>query len=46
MVRDPKIAEILQTYASSPTLASNALLRAALQGGGSDNVSTLVIKVG
>jgi serine/threonine protein phosphatase PrpC len=46
MVRDPKIAEILQTYASSPMLASNALLRAALQGGGSDNVSTLVVKVG
>lgn len=46
MVRDPKIAEILQTYASSPTLASNALLRAALQAGGSDNVSTLVIRVG
>lgn len=46
MVRDPKIAEILQTYASSPALASNALLRAALQAGGSDNVSTLVVRVG
>lgn len=46
MVRDPKIAEILQTYTSSPMLASNALLRAALQAGGSDNVSSLVVKVG
>ncbi len=46
MVRDPQIAEILQTYASSPTLASNALLRAALQAGGSDNVSTLVVRIG
>jgi serine/threonine protein phosphatase PrpC len=46
MVRDPRIAEILQTYASSPTLASNALLRAALQAGGSDNVSLLVARVG
>ncbi|HEX7737201.1 MAG TPA: protein phosphatase 2C domain-containing protein [Ktedonobacteraceae bacterium] len=46
MVRDPQIAEILQTYASSPSLASSALLRAALQAGGSDNVSTLVVRVG
>jgi serine/threonine protein phosphatase PrpC len=46
MVRDPQIAEILRTYASSPTLASNALLRAALQAGGSDNVSTLVVRIG
>ncbi len=45
MVRDPQIAEILQTCASSPTLASNALLRAALQAGGSDNVGLLVVKV-
>ena len=45
MVRDPRIAEILQTYANSPTLASNALLRAALQAGGSDNVSSLVVRV-
>lgn len=46
MVRDPKISEILQTYASSPALASNALLRSALQAGGSDNVSLLVVRVG
>ena len=45
MVRDPQIAEILQTYASSPALASNTLLRAALQAGGSDNVSLLLAKV-
>lgn len=45
MVRDPRIAEILQTYATSPTLASNTLLRAALQAGGSDNVGLLVVKV-
>jgi serine/threonine protein phosphatase PrpC len=45
MVRDPQIAEILQIYASSPTLASNTLLRAALQAGGSDNVGLLVVKV-
>ncbi len=45
MVRDPQIAEILQTYASSPALASNALLRAALLGGGSDNVGLLVVIV-
>jgi serine/threonine protein phosphatase PrpC len=45
MVRDPQIAEILQTYASSPALASSLLLRAALQAGGSDNVGLLVVKV-
>jgi serine/threonine protein phosphatase PrpC len=45
MVRDPQIAEILQTYASSPTLASTTLLRAALQAGGSDNVGLLLVKV-
>lgn len=45
MVRDPQIAAILQTYASSPALASNALLRAALESGGNDNVSLLVARV-
>lgn len=45
MVRDAQIAEILRTYASSPALASNTLLRAALQAGGSDNVGLLVVKV-
>lgn len=45
MVRDPQIAEILQTYTNSPALASNTLLRAALQAGGSDNVGLLVVKV-
>jgi serine/threonine protein phosphatase PrpC len=45
MVRDPQMAEILTTYAASPTLASHALLRAALQAGGNDNVSLLVVGV-
>lgn len=45
MVRDPGISEILQTYSSSLNLASNALLRAALQAGGSDNVSLLLARV-
>lgn len=45
MVRDPQIAEILQAYASSPVLASNTLLRAALQAGGNDNVSLLIARV-
>ncbi len=45
MVRDPRITEILATYASAPVLASNALLRAALQAGGKDNVSLLVVRV-
>jgi serine/threonine protein phosphatase PrpC len=45
MVRDARIAEILQMYATAPTLASHALLRAALQAGGSDNISLLVARV-
>ena len=45
MVRDPRITEILATYASAPVLASNTLLRAALQAGGKDNVSLLVVRV-
>ncbi len=45
MVRNPHITEILATYASTPALASNALLRAALQAGGKDNVSLLVVRV-
>jgi serine/threonine protein phosphatase PrpC len=45
MVRDPRIAEILQTYATAPALASHALLRSALQAGGNDNVSLLVTRV-
>ena len=45
MVRDPRMADILQMYNGTPTLASHALLRAALQAGGSDNVSLLVARV-
>lgn len=45
MVRDPRIADILQMYATAPSLASHALLRAALQAGGTDNVSLLVARV-
>lgn len=45
MVRDPQMAEILTMYAASPTLASHALLRAALQAGGNDNVSLLVVGI-
>ncbi len=45
MVRDRHMTEILQTYASAPALASHALLRAALQAGGVDNVSLLVARV-
>lgn len=45
MVRDPRITEILAAYASTPVQASNALLWAALQAGGKDNVSLLVARV-
>ena len=45
MVRDPQITEILAAYAQAPMMASNTLLRAALQSGGKDNVSLLVARV-
>ncbi|MGH2506332.1 MAG: PP2C family protein-serine/threonine phosphatase [Ktedonobacteraceae bacterium] len=45
MVRDPRITEILATHTSAPMQASNALLWAALQAGGKDNVSLLVARV-
>lgn len=45
MVRDRHIAELLATYSRAPALASNALLQAALQAGGNDNVSLLVVRI-
>lgn len=45
MVRNPRIAEILATHVNAPIQASNALLWAALQAGGKDNVSLLVVRV-
>ncbi|HEU5227534.1 MAG TPA: protein phosphatase 2C domain-containing protein [Ktedonobacteraceae bacterium] len=44
MVRDPEIGRILRSN-SSPTRASDVLIQAALQGGGVDNISVIVVRV-
>jgi serine/threonine protein phosphatase PrpC len=44
MVRDPAIAHILHYYQDAST-ASDALVEAALYGGGADNVSVIVARV-
>jgi serine/threonine protein phosphatase PrpC len=44
MVRDPAIEEILST-GPDPSQTGNALIRAALEGGGEDNVSVIVVHI-
>ncbi|HLI90764.1 MAG TPA: PP2C family serine/threonine-protein phosphatase [Ktedonobacteraceae bacterium] len=44
MVRDPEISRILAN-AGDATRASDALVQAALQGGGADNVSVVVVQI-
>ncbi len=45
MVRDPDIEEILQRSHSSPSQARTQLIQAALNGGGQDNISVIVVHV-
>lgn len=44
MVRDPAIEQVLNTV-PDPTQTRNALIKAALDGGGEDNVSVIVIHI-
>jgi len=46
MVRDPSLEKILQRTLSQPSRASEMLLDAALEAGGVDNVSMVVVGVG
>lgn len=46
MVRDSTLERILQRTLAQPSRASEALLDAALKGGGADNVSMVVVSVG
>ena len=43
MVRDPDIAEILKDTHMRPAIARDKLIQAALDGGGADNVSVVVV---
>jgi serine/threonine protein phosphatase PrpC len=42
-VRDPEIEKILKLHVCNPSQASKALVRAALKGGGLDNISAIVV---
>jgi serine/threonine protein phosphatase PrpC len=44
MVRDPRILQILR-HEADPSQMSQALIEAALEGGGSDNISVIVMQV-
>ena len=44
MVRDPAIEQLLNTV-PDPTQTRNALIKAALEGGGEDNVSVIVVHI-
>jgi serine/threonine protein phosphatase PrpC len=46
MVRDPAIERLLKSCGDNLSQASNALVGAALQGGGVDNISVIVVHVG
>ena len=45
MVRDSHIEEILNTTLPHSTKASKALVQAALEGGGQDNISVIVAHI-
>ena len=45
MVRDPEIKRVLETPAPNPQQLGDNLIKAALSGGGEDNVSVIVINV-
>ena len=45
MVRDPKIEDVIKSPATNPSATSDALIQAAFEGGGEDNVSVIVIQI-
>jgi serine/threonine protein phosphatase PrpC len=45
MVRDPQIEAVIKSPAPDPTMTGEALIQAALDGGGEDNVSVIVVQV-
>src|SRR6266487_1299934 len=45
MVRDPEIQRLLSTPAPDPTKTGKELIQAALDGGGEDNVSVIVVSI-
>ena len=45
MVRDPEIQRIIAAPEADPTMTSQELIKAALEGGGDDNVSVIVVSI-
>jgi len=45
MVRDPKIEEVIKRPMPDPAMTADALVQAALDGGGEDNVSVIVVSM-
>ncbi len=45
MVRDPEIQRVMSTPMPDPTKTGKALIQAALDGGGEDNVSVIVVSI-
>src|SRR5207245_1095016 len=45
MVRDPEIQRVISTPAPNPTETGKELIQAALNGGGEDNVSVIVVSI-
>jgi len=45
MVRDPEIQRVMRAPASNPSQTTSGLIQAALNGGGEDNVSVIVVHV-
>jgi serine/threonine protein phosphatase PrpC len=45
MVRDPQIEEVLKRPVPNPAMTGDALIQAALEGGGEDNASVIVVRI-
>jgi serine/threonine protein phosphatase PrpC len=45
MVRDPKIEEVIKQPAPDPSKTGEDLIQSALEGGGEDNVTVIVVQI-
>ena len=45
MVRDPQIEQVIKLPVPDPSMTGDALIQSALDGGGEDNVSVIVVQM-